>query len=159
EHGHAVELEKGAERVDVVAARQLEGIVMEADVALAVLALPALRIGLRDPEQSLAVAPARHVGIVVLELEAEEAEQLAIEFLRAREIADAEPEVIDADDARHRLPPARPPAAAHAGAAHGGARAGTIGLGFLVGAGTHLVERGLARRTLGARPQRRDLVA
>src|SRR5712691_2044087 len=45
----------------------------------------------------------------------------------------------------HLLSPPRPPAAAHAGAAGGGARAGTIGLGFLVGAGTHFVEAGFAR--------------
>src|SRR5262249_10968387 len=41
--------------------------------------------------------------------------------------------------------PPRPPAAAHAGAAGGRARAGTIRLGFFVGAGAHLVERGFAR--------------
>src|SRR5690349_11851489 len=38
------------------------------------------------------------------------------------------------------LPPARPPAAAHAGAAHGRARAGAVGLRFPVRTGPHLVE-------------------
>src|SRR5262249_60236863 len=46
---------------------------------------------------------------------------------------------------RRWLPPPRPPAAAHAGAAGGRAWAGTIGLGFPVGAGAHFVERGFAR--------------
>ena len=74
---------------------------VKADVALAVLVRLALCVGGGDPEQGLAVAPARHVGILVLELEAEKAEQLAVERLRAREVADAEHEVIDADDAGH----------------------------------------------------------
>src|SRR5262249_13858449 len=101
DHGHAVRFEEGAERVHVVAARGLEGGVVKADVALAVLALSPLRIGGGDPEQRLAVAPAGHVGILVLELEAEKAEQLAVELLRAREVADAEHQVIDADNAGH----------------------------------------------------------
>jgi hypothetical protein len=42
-----------------------------------------------------------HVLVVVLTLEAEKAEQLVVEFLRAGEIADAQYEMIDADDARH----------------------------------------------------------
>src|SRR5712691_2227725 len=55
---------------------------------------------------------------------------------------------------RHLLSPSRPPAAAHAGAAGGGARAGAIGLGFLVGAGTHFVEARFSRAV--ARPAARD---
>src|SRR5712691_5652447 len=55
---------------------------------------------------------------------------------------------------RRLLPPPRPPAAAHAGAAGGGARAGAVGLGFLVGAGTHLVEAGFSRAV--ARPAARN---
>src|SRR5215467_8216925 len=106
DHGHAVRLEESAERVHVVAARKLEGVVVEADVALAVLALSPLRVGGGDPEQRLAVAPAGHVGILVLELEAEKAEQLAVELLRAGEVADAEHQVIDADDAGHVSAPA-----------------------------------------------------
>src|ERR1700722_504004 len=74
---------------------------VEADVAFAIRPLAALRVGGGDPEQRLAVAPAGHVLVVVLTLEAEKAEQLVIEFLRAREIADAQHEMIDADDARH----------------------------------------------------------
>src|SRR5262245_62039886 len=101
DHGHAALGEEGAEIVHVPAARKLEGVVVEADVALAVLVLLAFRIGGGDPEQRLAVAPARHVGIFVLELEAEETKQLVVEFLRAGEIADAEHQVIDADDAGH----------------------------------------------------------
>src|SRR5262249_40854462 len=83
-----------------------KGIVVEADVALAVLALAALRVGGGDPEQRLAVAPAGHVGVLVFELEAEKAEQLAVELLRAREVANAEHQVIDADDAGHVSAPA-----------------------------------------------------
>src|SRR5262245_45149856 len=162
DYGHAVRFEEGAERVHVVAARKLEGVVVEADVALAVLALLALRVGGGDPEQRLAVAPAGHVGVVVFELEAEEAEDLAVELLRAREVADAQHQVIDTDDAGHDvspsarllrrwLPPPRAPAAAHAGAPGGRARARAIGLGFFVRAGAHLVERGFARTFVHAR--------
>ncbi len=57
--------EEGAELVDRLAARKLERIVMKADVALAVLALSATSVGLRDPEQRLAVAPADEAGAVV----------------------------------------------------------------------------------------------
>src|SRR5262249_40932451 len=46
---------------------------------------------------------------------------------------------------RRWLSPPRAPTAAHAGAAGGRARARAIGLGFFVGAGAHLVERGFAR--------------
>ena len=69
---HAVALEKGAERIDVVAARKLERVVMKADVAFAVFMLLALRVRSRDPQQGLAVAPAGHVLVFVLQLEAEE---------------------------------------------------------------------------------------
>ena len=101
DHGHAVLDQERAERVHILAARKLERIMVKADVALAVLVLLALGVGGGDPEQRLAVAPARHVRILVLELEAEKAEHLAVEVLRAREVADAEHEVIDADDAGH----------------------------------------------------------
>src|SRR2546423_14358027 len=50
EHRHAVLVEESAEIVDILAARQLERIVVEADVALAVLVLAAFCIGLGDPE-------------------------------------------------------------------------------------------------------------
>src|SRR5262249_59958589 len=54
----------------------------------------------------IGVAQAGHVGVVVFELETEKAEQLAVELLRAREVADAEHQVIDADDAGHVSVPA-----------------------------------------------------
>src|SRR5262245_25668337 len=100
DHRHAVLGEEGAERVHVPAARKLEGVMVEADVALAVLVLLPFGVGRRDPEQRLAVAPARHVGILVLELEAEKTKQLAVEFLRAGEVADAEHQLTIADAAR-----------------------------------------------------------
>src|SRR5215831_8196889 len=127
DHIHAVLFEKRAERVHVVAARDFEGVVVKADVALAVLAPSPLRVGGGDPEQRLAVAPAGHVGILVLELEAEKAEQLTVEFLRAREIADAEHQVIDADDAGHDVSPCEVVAAlatARAGASRRACRRG-----------------------------------
>src|SRR4029077_14560416 len=105
EHGHAILFQKGAERADIVAARKLERIVGEADIALAILVLPPLRVGGGDPEQGLAVAPPRHVRVVVFALEAEEDEQLVVEILRAGEIADAQHEMIDTDDTRHWTPP------------------------------------------------------
>ena len=84
-------LQKRAKRVHRLAAVELERIMMKADVALAVSALAARAVGavgLRDPEQRLAVAPAGHVRILVLELETEEAQHLGVERLRAREVAD-----------------------------------------------------------------------
>src|SRR5262245_48954227 len=101
DHVHFILGEEIAERVHVVAARQLEGIVVKADVALAVFTLLSLRVGGGDPEQGFAVAPAGHAAVLVFELEAEKAEELAVELLRAREVADAEHQVIDADDAGH----------------------------------------------------------
>ena len=80
---------------------KLERIVMKADIAFAVFALLAFGVGGGDPEQRLAVAPAGHVGVVVFELEAEKVEQLAVKFLRAREIADAQNQMVDADDCGH----------------------------------------------------------
>ena len=78
---------------------------METDVALAIWPLLALGVGGGNPEQGLAVTPARHVGIVVFELEAEKAEQLVVEILGAGEIADAQDEMINADDARQQQQP------------------------------------------------------
>src|SRR5712691_8312163 len=90
DHIHAALFEERAKLVHVGAARELERIMVEADVALAILALLALRVGRGDPEQRLAVAPAGHVRVLVFELEAEKPEQLAVERLRALEVADAE---------------------------------------------------------------------
>src|ERR1700733_7255974 len=74
---------------------------VKADVALAVLVLFTLRVGGGDPEQGLAVAPAGHVVVLMLELESEKAQHLVVKLLRAGEIADAENEMIDANNARH----------------------------------------------------------
>ena len=98
---HAVLVEERAEIVHGFAARELEGVVMKTDIALAMLALASLRVGLPDPEQCLAVAPAREAAAVVRQLEAEEAEHLAVERLRAREVAHAEHQVINAGDTGH----------------------------------------------------------
>src|ERR1044072_4409900 len=100
-HRHAVRVEERAEVVHRLAARKLERVVVEADVALAVPAFASLRIGLRDPEQRLAVAPAREDAAVVPEVEAEEAAHHAVERLRAGEIAHAKHQMIDADDTGH----------------------------------------------------------
>src|SRR5580698_5049835 len=81
---------------------------MKADIAFAILALASLFIGSRDPEQGLAVAPAGHLGVVMLQLEAEKFQQLAVELLRAGELADTQNEMIDADDTRHARPPDNP---------------------------------------------------
>src|SRR5262249_55204093 len=98
---HLVRGEELPERVHIGAARELERVVVEADVALAMLSLFSLRVGGGDPAQRLAVAPAGHVCIAVLELEAGEAEQPAVDLLRARKGADAQDQMIDADDAGH----------------------------------------------------------
>src|ERR1700678_3785291 len=76
---------------------------METDVAFAVFALLALRVGSGDPQQRLAVAPAGHVVIVMFELEAEKRQHFAVKFLGPREVADAQNQMVDADDARHGM--------------------------------------------------------
>src|SRR5205823_5627715 len=81
---------------------------------------------------------------VVFELEAEEAEHLGVEILRAREIADAEHQMIDAEDAGHLLsPPSWFPAAVHASPAGGRARPGAVG--FRLRPSACRDKRGLAR--------------
>src|SRR5512135_2357201 len=99
--GRADLLQESLQVEDVLALGELEGVVVEADVAAAVLVLLALAVGLADPEQRLAVAPAGGVGQIVFELEAQEAQNVAVELLRPREVADADRDVIDADDADH----------------------------------------------------------
>ena len=75
---------------------------VKTDVAFAISPFAAWGGG-GDPEQRLAVASARHIRVIVFALEAEEAEHLVIERLRAPEIADTEDEVVYADDAWHGL--------------------------------------------------------
>src|SRR4051812_928073 len=65
-------LQEAVKLVDVAAAAHLEGIVVEADVADAGLVLPALRIGLANPEARLPVRPADRVLVFVEHLEAQE---------------------------------------------------------------------------------------
>src|ERR1051325_10299508 len=89
------------ELIDVDALRELEGIVVEADIALAMRVLLALGIGLGDPEQCLAVAPAGHVAVLMFQLESQRTEHLGVEGLGALEITDADDQVVDADDACH----------------------------------------------------------
>src|SRR6516164_255306 len=96
---HVVLFEKCAKRVHVLAASRFKGVVVESDIALAVFMLSASGIRSGNPEQRLAVAPSSHVLVLVFELEAEEAQQLLVKFLRAGEIADAKNQMIDADNA------------------------------------------------------------
>src|SRR5262249_54930708 len=98
-----VALEKSAKGVDILAACHFEGVVMKADIAFAVFAFPAFGVGGGDPEQGLTVAPSGHVAIFVLELEAEKREELVVERLRAREVADAQNEMVNAGDLGHEV--------------------------------------------------------
>src|SRR5882672_1826193 len=91
---HALAFEKGLQGVDIPAVAQLEGIVMQAEVADAVC-LAAL--GRRDPVARLAVGPADRVGILVRDLEAQELEQPAVEGLGLLIVADPDRDVIDTD--------------------------------------------------------------
>src|SRR5688572_1362452 len=68
------------------------------------LALAALRVGVRDPETRLAVLPADRGLVLVHDLHAEEFEQRPVKALRAREIADADRDMVDASDAAHGVP-------------------------------------------------------
>ena len=94
---------KACKRIDVLAAAQLERVVVEADIADAVLVLAALGIGRADPEPRLAVGPADRVVVFVRDLEAEELEQPAVEGLRLLVVADPDHQVIDPDDAHHAV--------------------------------------------------------
>jgi hypothetical protein len=92
--------EEGLERVDILAAAQLKRIVVEADVALAMLALLAATGG-SDPEPGLAIRPADRVIIFIRDLKAEEGEKTAVKGLRLLVIADPDGEMVDADDPDH----------------------------------------------------------
>jgi len=100
---HPVFLQKCAKRVDVFAASHLERVMMKANIALAILAFPTFGIGGGNPKQRLSVAPSGHIVVFVLEREAEKGQQLVIESLRPPEIADAENEMINTDNARHEV--------------------------------------------------------
>src|ERR1700722_2269638 len=80
---------------------------MKADIAFAILVPASLLIRRRDPEQGLAIAPAGHVGVGVLQFEAEKFEELVVKLFRAGKLADAQNEMIDADHARHVRPPGK----------------------------------------------------
>ena len=69
------------QRVDILAAAELERIVVETDVAHAVFALAPIGVGRTDPEARLAVGPANRVLVFVGDLEAQECEQPAVELL------------------------------------------------------------------------------
>jgi nucleotide-binding universal stress UspA family protein len=105
EHRHAVFLQKCAKRVDIIAAGEFKRIMVKPDIAFAVFSLSALCVGGCDPEQRLAVTPAGHVGIIVLAPEAKKAKQLVVEVARARDVTDAQHQMINADDARHSRSP------------------------------------------------------
>src|SRR5262245_42652399 len=75
---NALALEEGLQSVDVLPVAQLEGVVVQADIADAV-ALTAL--GRSNPIAGLAVGPANGVGVFVGDLEAQEVEQLGVEGL------------------------------------------------------------------------------
>ena len=99
----ALLLEKGLQSVHVLTAPETEGVMVEADIALAVWVLPALRIGGGDPEQGLAVRPAHHALVLSLDVEAQEPHQRGVEGFRRLEVADAENEMIDTEDLHHFL--------------------------------------------------------
>ena len=98
----ALLFEEGLQRIDIGAASQAEGVVVKADIALAVCVLLAFRVGGRDPEQRLAVGPAHHAAFVFgLDAEAEERHQRRVEGFRFFEVADADHQMVDADNAHH----------------------------------------------------------
>src|SRR5258708_24891107 len=80
---------------------------MEADVADAVFVFFAFGVGLANPEARLAVRPTGGVLVMLHRFEAEKDQELAVECLRPREVADADDEVIDAEDAGHVTAPSR----------------------------------------------------
>jgi hypothetical protein len=97
----ALLFEERLQRVHVLAAAQAKGIVVEANVPFAVFVLPALCVCLGNPEQGLAVGPAHHALVFRLHAEAEKLHQGGVEGLRFFEIAHADDQMIDADNAYH----------------------------------------------------------
>src|SRR4051812_39646629 len=95
---HLLLFEEGLQRIDVAAAAQLEGVMMQADIADLVF-LPSLGRG--DPVAGLAVGPADRLRILVGDLEAQELEELRVEGLGLLVIADPDRDVVNADDLRN----------------------------------------------------------
>ena len=79
-------LEEGLQGVDVLPVAQLEGIVVQADIADPI-GLAALGAG--DPVARLAIGPTDRAGILVRDLEAQELEQLGVKSLRLPVVANA----------------------------------------------------------------------
>src|SRR5262245_1273168 len=77
--GGAKLVQEVLQRIHVSAAAQLEGIVVEADVADAVFAFATVRIGGADPESCLAIGPADRILVFLGYFKAKEAEQPVIE--------------------------------------------------------------------------------
>src|SRR5262249_17385598 len=82
--------QKGVRRIDILPAAQLEGVMVEADIALPIFALAACGVGARDPKARLAVGPADHVAVLVGELESEKLEEPRIKTFRFCVVADAD---------------------------------------------------------------------
>ena len=74
-------LQEALQVVDVLAAAQLKRVVVEADVADAMLVLSPFGVRRPDPEARLAAGPADGVRVFVEYLKAEKLEQAAVERL------------------------------------------------------------------------------
>jgi hypothetical protein len=68
--------------------------------------LLSFRVRSRDPKQRVAVGPAHHAAFIFgLDVETEELHQRRVEGLRLFEVADADYQMVDADNAHHVLLP------------------------------------------------------
>ncbi len=96
-------LEEGFQLVDIVAASQLQGVMMKPDLVAAMPLRLRRRIACRDPECGSSVSPAGHVAEAADRLESEKGEQGAVESLRPLVVADADDHVVDTKNLHHSV--------------------------------------------------------
>src|SRR5580692_11242123 len=82
---------------------------MQSDIAVAVAPRRRRRIRRGDPECRPAIAPARHFAESADDLEPEEAEQARVESPRSLVVADANDDMVDAQNLNHSVSARTPP--------------------------------------------------
>jgi hypothetical protein len=101
--GYAHFHQERLQRFHILPVPQLERIVVEADIVVAVLVGAAFRVGGSDPEPRLAVGPANGGVTLIRKFESEEIEQALIERLRFFVIADPDAQVVDPNHPHQRF--------------------------------------------------------
>jgi len=85
DEGRALLFQIGLQRIDIGAAPQAKGVVVEADIALPVCVPLAFGVGCGDPEQRVAVGPTHHAAFVLgLDAKAEKLHRISSTFRSRR---------------------------------------------------------------------------